>query len=183
MAYCCTATGFSSQHHYLHSCALSHQRMSPYLLQHQYLDDAQSVNTISADYDRIAGLFEDIASCLEGFKILEGCIPPIPELNLALARVLTSVLVLCGICAKYGKMSRFSKYILCILGLQKTHRMIPLDVSTQNKCVRSVPRLDSVRLSLDIHVFSPSYLTIINGRRKSISESGPWGRRRTPHGP
>jgi len=73
------------------------------------LDDAQSANIVSADYDRVAGLFEDLVSCLEGFKLLEGRIPPIPELKLALARVLTSVLVLCGICAKCGKTSRFSK--------------------------------------------------------------------------
>ncbi len=115
--------------------------LSTYVTQpswHQYFDDAQSANTVSADYDRIAGLFEDIASCLEGFKILEGRIPPIPELKLALARVLTNVLVLCGICAKQGKMSRFSKHVLCTLVLWKRRRMLPLD------CVTHLPERDTV---------------------------------------
>lgn len=62
---------------------------------------------MSADYDKIAGFFEDLDLYLSRLKILEKWVPPVPELNVALAQVLTSVLVLCGICAKYVLMKRF----------------------------------------------------------------------------
>ena len=66
---------------------------------------------MSADYDKIAGFFEDLDLYLNRLKILEKWVPPIPELEVALAQVLTSVLVLCGICAKYVKMKRLGNYI------------------------------------------------------------------------
>jgi len=62
---------------------------------------------VSADYDKIAGFFEDLDLYLSRLKILEKWVPPVPELKVALAQVLTSVLVLCGICAKYVLMKRF----------------------------------------------------------------------------
>lgn len=64
---------------------------------------------MSADYDKIIGFFEDLNLYLHRLKILENWIPPVPELKVALAQVLTSVLILCGICAKYIKMSRLGK--------------------------------------------------------------------------
>ena len=70
------------------------------------LNGFQVANSVSADYDKIAGFFEDLNSYLNRLKILEHKVPPIPELRLALTEVLTSVLVLCGICAKYVKMKR-----------------------------------------------------------------------------
>ncbi len=93
--------------------------MPPTISLLQCFDDAQSANTVSADYDKIAGIFEDLVSHLQRFKILEDRIPPLLELKVALARVLAALLVLCGICAKYVKMRRFGKHILCIPVLQK----------------------------------------------------------------
>lgn len=70
---------------------------------------------MSADYDKIAGFFEELDLYLNRLKILEKWVPPVPELEVALAQVLTSVLVLCGICAKYVKMKRFGNYIVLFL--------------------------------------------------------------------
>ena len=64
---------------------------------------------MSADYDKIDGLFQDLDMYLNRLKILERSVPPVPELQLAIAEVLTSVLVLCGIAAKYIKMKRIGK--------------------------------------------------------------------------
>lgn len=66
---------------------------------------------MSADYDKIAGFFEDLDLYLNRLKILEKWVPPVPELEVALVKVLTSVLVLCGICAKYVMMKRIGNYI------------------------------------------------------------------------
>ena len=67
---------------------------------------------MSADYDKLTGFFEDLDLYLSRLKILEKWIPPIAELEIALVQVLTSVLVLCGICAKYIKMKRLGTYAL-----------------------------------------------------------------------
>lgn len=67
------------------------------------------MNSVSADYDKISGFFEDLDLYLHRLKILEKWVPPIPELEVALTEVLKSVLVLCGICAKYIKMKRIGK--------------------------------------------------------------------------
>jgi len=64
---------------------------------------------VSADYDKIHGLFEDLDMYLNRLKILERRVAPMPELQVALTEVLTSVLILCGICAKYIKMKRIGK--------------------------------------------------------------------------
>ncbi|KAF4627731.1 hypothetical protein G7Y89_g10420 [Cudoniella acicularis] len=69
----------------------------------------KAVNSVSADYDRIAGLFEDLDLYLSRLKILEKWVPPVLELEVALTEVLVSVLILCGICAKYIKMKRIVK--------------------------------------------------------------------------
>jgi hypothetical protein len=69
----------------------------------------QTANSVSADYDKISGFFEELDMYLNRLKILEGWISPIPELKTVLAQVLTSVLVLCGVSAKYIKMNRLSK--------------------------------------------------------------------------
>ena len=65
---------------------------------------------MSADYDKIGGFFEDLDLYLNRIKILEKSVPLVPELKVALAQVLTSVLILCGICAKYVKMKRLGNY-------------------------------------------------------------------------
>ncbi|TGO07453.1 hypothetical protein BTUL_0275g00150 [Botrytis tulipae] len=68
-----------------------------------------AVNSVSSDYEKIAGLFEDLNLYLNRLKILESSVPPVPELKVALIEVLTSVLVLCAISTKYIKMKRIVK--------------------------------------------------------------------------
>lgn len=84
--------------------------MIPVFLFRPVVDELQTANAVSADYDKIAGFFEDLDSYLSRLKILEHKIPPIAELKEALTEVFTSVLVLCGIWAKYVKMKRIGKY-------------------------------------------------------------------------
>lgn len=67
------------------------------------LTGVQTANNVSADYDTIAGFFEDLDLYLKRLKIPENRVPSIPELVEAITGVLTSVLVLCGICAKQIK--------------------------------------------------------------------------------
>ena len=45
------------------------------------LNSIQAVNSVSADYDKIAGLFEDLDLYLNRLKILEGRVQP--ELHVA----------------------------------------------------------------------------------------------------
>lgn len=71
---------------------------------------------MSAGYDKVAGFFEDLRSYLNQLKTLEPNIPPVPELKVAITEVLTSVLVLCGICAKYLKMKRIGSYTFLLPG-------------------------------------------------------------------
>lgn len=71
---------------------------------------SQTANKVSADYDKIVEVFEDLDLYLSRLKILEKQVRTVPELDVALAQVLASVLVLCGICAKYVKMNRFGNY-------------------------------------------------------------------------
>lgn len=99
-----------SQHCHLHSCPLSYQRMIPVLLYRMILNKSQTANNVSADYDKIVEVFEDLDLYLSRLKILEKQVRTVPELNVALAQVLASVLVLCGICAKYVKMKRLGNY-------------------------------------------------------------------------
>ncbi|EEP77938.1 predicted protein [Uncinocarpus reesii 1704] len=68
-----------------------------------------SVNIVSADYDKVVEFFEDVNFYLNTLKVLETKVPPIKELKNAITEVLTSVLMLCGIFAKYVKMKRFAK--------------------------------------------------------------------------
>jgi hypothetical protein len=97
---------FSTQHRYFHSSQLSHKGKSCFVSPCVVLTWSQTVNSISADYDKIAGFFEDLGSYLNQLKILERHIPLSPELEVAVSEVLTSVLVLCGICAKYARKKR-----------------------------------------------------------------------------
>lgn len=71
----------------------------------------KTVNSVSADYDKITEFFEDLNSYLEGLKIFEGDVPSIPELKSVLSEVLVSVLDLCGIYAKYIKTKRIGECI------------------------------------------------------------------------
>lgn len=65
----------------------------------------------------IAGVFEDLNSYLYQLKILEHKIPPIPELQFVLTKIFTSILDLCGICAKYAKKKRTGKSTFSIRGI------------------------------------------------------------------
>lgn len=71
----------------------------------------QTANSVSADYDKIAEFFEELDRYLKRLKILETYVPPIPELRHTIAGILTSVLVLCGIFAKYIRKNRIGEYI------------------------------------------------------------------------
>ncbi|EPE36656.1 Ankyrin repeat-containing protein [Glarea lozoyensis ATCC 20868] len=68
-----------------------------------------AAGSVSADYDKITGLFEDLDLYLSRLKILETWVPSVPELEVALAEVLASVLCLCAISAKYIKVKRIVK--------------------------------------------------------------------------
>lgn len=75
-------------------------------------NDIQITNSVSADYDKLTAFFEELGSYLHRLKILEHDLPPFHELKMALAEVLTSVLVLCGISTKYSKKNRIGNYYL-----------------------------------------------------------------------
>jgi hypothetical protein len=64
---------------------------------------------VSADYDKVAALFEDIKSYLQRLKVLEHRVPAVPELELVITEVLTSIMVLCGISTKYIRTKRVGK--------------------------------------------------------------------------
>ncbi|KAL9033006.1 MAG: hypothetical protein Q9180_006179 [Flavoplaca navasiana] len=70
---------------------------------------SSSANAVSADYEKIAGFFEDLDMYLHRLKVLEEHVPRLPEIELVLIKVFTSVLTLCGISAKYIKMRRIVK--------------------------------------------------------------------------
>ena len=61
---------------------------------------------MSADYDKITGFFEDLKDYLAQLQILENRVDPTPELQLAVTKILDSVLVLCGISVKYIRRRR-----------------------------------------------------------------------------
>lgn len=103
------AIGLPSQHYHLHGGSLSYERKIFVYLCIPGLNEPQTANAVSADYDKIVGFFEDLDLYLNRLKILENWISPVPELGVALAQVLSSVLVLCGICEKYVKMKRLGK--------------------------------------------------------------------------
>lgn len=67
------------------------------------------MNSVSADYDKITGLFKDLALYLSQLKILQNWVPPVSELKVAIIEALASVLVLCAISAKYIKMKRIGE--------------------------------------------------------------------------
>ena len=79
------------------------------LMDSMALNRSQATNSVSADYDKIARLFEDLELYLNRLKILEKWVPSVPELEVALTEVLTSVLILCAVSAKYIKMKRIGK--------------------------------------------------------------------------
>ena len=65
---------------------------------------------MSSDYDKIASLFEDLQSYLVRLKVLEGKVPPSPELVAIITEILASVLVLLGFFTKYIQTKRTGKY-------------------------------------------------------------------------
>jgi hypothetical protein len=75
-----------------------------------YSDSSQVSRSVSADYDRVAGFFEDLRSYLCRLKVLEGNVPPVPELKAVLVQVFTSILVLCAICTKYIRKKRVGMF-------------------------------------------------------------------------
>ncbi|KAI1167871.1 hypothetical protein F5B18DRAFT_334743 [Nemania serpens] len=68
-----------------------------------------SANAVSGDYDTIESFFDELQTELNSLKILESQITLVPELEVALTEVFSSVLVLCGICVKYIRKKRLGK--------------------------------------------------------------------------
>ncbi|PLB46084.1 hypothetical protein P170DRAFT_259882 [Aspergillus steynii IBT 23096] len=68
-----------------------------------------TANAVSADYDKLTEFFEDLDAYLGRVKVLESRMSLIPELQNALAEVLSSVLILCGISARYIKTRRIGE--------------------------------------------------------------------------
>jgi hypothetical protein len=66
-------------------------------------------NTVSANFDRISKLFDDMSTYLQRLQILRHTVPPSPELHEVVIAILGSVLDLCGHTTKYMKMKRISK--------------------------------------------------------------------------
>ncbi|KAK3296336.1 uncharacterized protein B0H64DRAFT_374434 [Chaetomium fimeti] len=70
----------------------------------------KTADTVSSDYDKITGFFDDLNSYLHRVKTLEhNNTPAIPELEVALTEVSRSVLVLYGIYTKYTRRKRIVK--------------------------------------------------------------------------
>lgn len=69
----------------------------------------QTANTVSADYDKIEGFFEDLESYLQKLKILETHVSVLPELTESIMKVFSAILVLCGICAKQASTRRYGE--------------------------------------------------------------------------
>lgn len=71
----------------------------------QYL--LQVATDARADYERVEEFFSKLGSYLRSLKILEGHVPNIDELREALMRVMSCLLVICGISTKYIKDQRW----------------------------------------------------------------------------
>ncbi|KAL4802472.1 hypothetical protein BDV18DRAFT_62038 [Aspergillus unguis] len=67
-----------------------------------------TTNSVSADYDKIEEFFDELYRYLTRLKVLETYVPPIPELRHTIAGILTSILILCGISAKYVRKGRIT---------------------------------------------------------------------------
>jgi len=64
---------------------------------------------VSSDYDKVSSLFEELQSYLIRLKVLEGKVPPSPELVSIVTEILASVLVLLGFFTKYIQTKRIGK--------------------------------------------------------------------------
>jgi uncharacterized membrane protein YphA (DoxX/SURF4 family) len=75
---------------------------------------------MSADYDRVAEVFEDMGTYLHRLKVFEHRVPPVQEVKVVITEVLATILVLCGICTKYIQTKR--------MGMRSYYQLFPLGV-------------------------------------------------------
>ncbi|KAH0522614.1 hypothetical protein TsFJ059_006437 [Trichoderma semiorbis] len=78
----------------------------------------KTANTVSADYDKISGFFEDLKYYLQQLQVIDATVQLIPQLKVALTEVFESVLILCGICTKYSKTKRIIKSFKTLVSSQ-----------------------------------------------------------------
>ncbi len=72
---------------------------------------------VRADYEKVKEFFEKLGSYLKSLKILEGHVPEIDELREALMKVMSCLLVICGISTKFIKDDRWKKGVKKFLHL------------------------------------------------------------------
>jgi hypothetical protein len=70
---------------------------------------------MSGDYDKIESFFDTLQMELKSMEILEYQLGTIPELEVALTEVFSSVLGLCGICVEYIRKKRIGTYAIPLL--------------------------------------------------------------------
>ncbi|KAL7936459.1 ankyrin repeat-containing domain protein [Trichoderma chlorosporum] len=80
----------------------------------------QTADTVSADYDKISEIFEDLSFYLRQLKVIDLSVQLMLELKVALTEVFESTLVLCGICTKYSKTKRIVKSLRTLVSSQDT---------------------------------------------------------------
>lgn len=118
--------GVPSKRSRLRHHPLSHQCMlRPWFRSNRAipLTALETANAVSADYDKVAAVFEDIKSYLHRLKVLEHQVPAVPELELVITEVLTSIMVLCGISTKYIRTKRLGKPYRRLRGYQPAYSL------------------------------------------------------------
>ncbi|KAL8367153.1 hypothetical protein RB599_010243 [Gaeumannomyces hyphopodioides] len=86
-----------------------------------------TANTVSSDYDKVSSLFEDLQSYLVRLKVLEGKVPPFPELVAIVTEILASVLVVLGVFTEYIQTKRIVKTLRSLVSGEDVHLRTALD--------------------------------------------------------
>jgi hypothetical protein len=64
---------------------------------------------VSADYDKLIDIFEQLKSFLDELNVLKGYIPETPEIRRCITDILTSTLILIGLSTKEMRHGRAGK--------------------------------------------------------------------------
>ncbi|KLU88296.1 hypothetical protein MAPG_07283 [Magnaporthiopsis poae ATCC 64411] len=86
-----------------------------------------TANAVSSDYDKVASLFEDLQSYLVRLKVLEGKVPPFPELIAVITEILTSVLVVLGVFTECIQTKRIVKTLRSLVSGEDVELRTALD--------------------------------------------------------